>query len=257
MKKRVRRRNKRVGMLNARRRLTARRGRGVELLEDEVAMIRGEIKEARKVLKRFLKGLERERWRGVIKECEERVRGRIGDMYKCLRRLGTRERPAQRSMKLTVDEFKNHFESVSRDRYEERPEVIERTVKGAVDLRNDSRAKEGNECLNVEPESEEIREAVKEKRESAPGLGGVRIGYIRKACESIQGRVIEIVQRMFEVRVNEWDVLVKVGAMLWVPGHCGLVGNELADEEARREAEFPSRMCCWTEARRGRSSERV
>ena len=31
---------------------------------------RGEIKEARKELKRFLKRLEREWWRGVIEECE-------------------------------------------------------------------------------------------------------------------------------------------------------------------------------------------
>ena len=45
---RVRRRNERVGMLNARRRLRARRGRGLEQLEDGVAMIRGEVKEARK-----------------------------------------------------------------------------------------------------------------------------------------------------------------------------------------------------------------
>ena len=57
---RVRRRNERVGMLNARRILRARRGRGVEQLEDEVGRIRGDIKEARKELKRFLKGLERE-----------------------------------------------------------------------------------------------------------------------------------------------------------------------------------------------------
>ena len=138
-------------------------------------------------------------------------------MYKCLRRLGTSERPAARSMKQIVDEFKNHFESVSRDRYEERPEVIERAVRGAVDLRNDSRAREANECLNAVPESEETRKAMKETRESAPGLEGVRIGYIRKACEGTQGRVIEIVQRMFEVRANEWDELMKVGAM--VPLH--------------------------------------
>ena len=141
-------------------------------------------------MKRSLKGLESEWWRGVIEECEEAsARGRIGDM--CLRRLGTREGPAARSMKQTVDEFKSHFESVSRDRYEKRPEVIERAVRGAVDLTNDRRAKEANECLNVVPESEEIKEAMKETRESAPGLDGVRIGYIRKACEGIQGRVIE------------------------------------------------------------------
>ena len=58
----------------------------MEQLEDEVGRIRGEIKEARKELKRFLKGLVREWWRGVIEECEEVcARGRIGDMYKCLR----------------------------------------------------------------------------------------------------------------------------------------------------------------------------
>ena len=27
--------------------------------------------------------------------------------------------------------------------------------------------------------------------------------------------------------------------VLWVPGHCGLQGNEMADEEARRGAEMP------------------
>ena len=42
-----------MGMLNARRRLRARRGRGV----DEVARIRRKIKEARKESKIFLKGL--------------------------------------------------------------------------------------------------------------------------------------------------------------------------------------------------------
>ena len=89
---------------------------------------------------------------------------------------------------------------------------IERAVKGAVYLRNDIRAKGVNKCLNMVPESEEIREAMKETRESAPGLDGVRIGYIRKACKGIQGR-IKIVQRMFKVRVNEWDELVKVRVM--------------------------------------------
>ena len=49
-----------VGILNARRKLRARRDRGVEQLEGEVAWIRGEIKESRKELKRFLKGLEHE-----------------------------------------------------------------------------------------------------------------------------------------------------------------------------------------------------
>ena len=46
-----------------------------------------------------------------------------------------------------------------------------------------ARVKEANECLNVVPECEEIREAMRETCKSAPGLDGVRIRYIRKACE--------------------------------------------------------------------------
>ena len=104
----------------------------------------------------------------MTEECEEAsARGRIGDMYSSLRRMGKRERPATRSMKLIVEEFKEPFESVSRNRYQERPEVIERAMRGAVDLRND-RANEESECLNVVLESEEINEATKETRESAP-----------------------------------------------------------------------------------------
>ena len=46
-------RNVKVSLLNARRMLRARRGRGVERQEAEVGRMRGEIKEA-KELKRFL-----------------------------------------------------------------------------------------------------------------------------------------------------------------------------------------------------------
>ena len=46
----------------------------------------------------------------------------------------------------------------------------------------------------------------------------MRIGYIKKACEGLQGKlIIEIVGKMFEVRANEWDELFKVKAM--VPLH--------------------------------------
>ena len=40
----------------------------------------------------FLRRIERERWDGAIKECEEACRlGRVGDMYKALNRLGKRD----------------------------------------------------------------------------------------------------------------------------------------------------------------------
>ena len=50
--------------------------------------------------------------------------------------------------------------------------MIDRPVRGAMELKNDNRAKEANEYLNVVPESEEMREAMKETRESISAWAG-------------------------------------------------------------------------------------
>ena len=220
IRQKVRRRDEQLNVMNAMRRLRVRRGgrRGLDHLEAERERLKTEVKEERKEMKRFMRRLEREWWEGVIEECKEAMeRGRVGEMYKCLRKLGTRDGPAGRSTTVTVNEFKEHFERVSADRYEEEPRVIEEAVNGAEDLRNDRRAIEANERLNEMPEREEIVEVMNEMRESAPGEDGVRIGYIRKACQEIKDRVIEIVQEMFEVRADRWDERAKVGVM--VPLH--------------------------------------
>ena len=39
-------------------------------------------------------------------------------MYKCLRKIGTRDNPAARLVNITVNEFKEHFEIVSHEIYE-------------------------------------------------------------------------------------------------------------------------------------------
>ena len=50
--------------------------------------------------------------------------------------------------------------------------MIDWPVRGAMELKNDNRAKEANEYLNVVPESEEMREAMKETRESISAWAG-------------------------------------------------------------------------------------
>ena len=69
-----------------------------------------------------------------------------------------------------------------------------------TDLRQDERARKANEMMNEVPLREEIEDIMKE---SAPGEDGVRIGYIRSACEKVKSRVIEIMQKMLESRANE------------------------------------------------------
>ena len=191
------------------------RPRGGERLNEEHERIREEVKRARKNLKKRLKELEKEWWNERIRECELAcVQGRVGDMYKCLRKIGMRGRPAAKGTTVNANEFKEHFERVSKDRYEEEPSMIVETVNRAKDLRMDVRAQEANEFMNEVPEREEIEEAMKEMKESAPGEEGVRIGYIRFACEEMKARIIRIVQEMFEHDAGRWDDSLKVGIMI-------------------------------------------
>ena len=59
------------------------------------------------------------KWEGVIEECEESCRlGRVWDMYKALNRLSKWDWKAPRSTTITVEQFRDHFEGITRDKYE-------------------------------------------------------------------------------------------------------------------------------------------
>ena len=65
-------------------------------------------------MKEYLRGLEQDWWDERMRECENaRAQGRLGVMYKCLTKIGTRGKPAARNLNITVNEFKKHFERVS------------------------------------------------------------------------------------------------------------------------------------------------
>ena len=157
------------------------------------------MKGVRRELKRSLKRWEKEWWDRVIDECREACEeGKMGKMFKVLNELGRRGISVLEGTNVTVSEFKEHFESVSRDRYEVDPGVIEGVVSGAKDLRGSADAVLGNDSMNARIDRGEIECAIKEIRDSAPGKDGVRIGYIRCASEEVKERVIRLVQRMFE-----------------------------------------------------------
>ena len=72
----------------------------------------------------------------MIEECRDACdRGRFGDMYKCLRKLGSKVCRAPESSMITVNEYKEHFERVSRERYEEDPSVIASVIERLNDRR--------------------------------------------------------------------------------------------------------------------------
>ena len=212
----VNERNEAVRLLNARHGMRTRQG-GVQrtLIENRVADARSAVRVARKEVKRFMRRIEREWWCERINECKDACdRGRIGDMYKCLRRIGTKGVKAAESGLISISDFKSHFENVSRERYEEDPSVIASVIERVNDMRMNDRAIAANERMNEMPDREEIVKAMREMKDSAPGEDGVRLRYIMNACEEMRERVNEIVRRMFERRANEWDERAKSGIIV-------------------------------------------
>lgn len=119
----------------------------------------------------FLRRLEREWWEERIRECEEACnRGRVGEMYAILKEVGKRSwKRAPVSCKISVEEFEEHFEGVTAERYELEPERIREAVEGACDLRQIEKAREANVMMNEEVSREEVIDAMNEMKDSAPG----------------------------------------------------------------------------------------
>ena len=130
------------------------------------------------------------------------------------------------SVGITVEEFREHFEKVSEKRYEVDPAVIGGVIEKVRNLRGCEKAREANECMNGELGREEIEEAMKEIRESAPGEDGIRMWYVKEECEK-NDALIEMVQFMFEERAHKWDEWPKGWVMcpLFIKGDMREKGN--------------------------------
>ena len=83
-------------------------------------------------------------------------------------------------MEITVQQFRDHFEGITRDRYEELPRAIAEVLSQVRDLKNDEESREASREIDGELSELEIRGAMKEMRVSASREDEVRLDYIRK-----------------------------------------------------------------------------
>ena len=176
-----------------------------------------ELKEARREMKTNLRRWEREWWEEVISECTEACNtGRIGEMYRILKKLGIRGKSdtGVGRTRITSEQFRDHFAGVSQDRYERDPNEIETALEDVEDLRMLPEAREANEFLNEPPEREEIEKEMKNVKDSAPGEDEVRMNYINWADTRIKAKVVDLVQQMFNTRAHRWEDSVKTGLMI-------------------------------------------
>ena len=93
-----------------------------------------------------------------------------------------------------MKEFREHFEKVSEQRYEVDPAVIREVIERVQDMSGCEKARKVNEWMNGMLGREEIEEATKEMKESAPGEDDIRICYLREACKEVKEALIGLVQ---------------------------------------------------------------
>ena len=181
-----------------------------------INVARSELKEARKELKRESKRWENEYYEEILTNCENAgERGDAGEVYKNLKLLGKRGfTKAATTTNLTKEEFKEHFEKVSKDRFENSPEDIDKTLEEVVDISNTEKAIEWSDILDTTPGIEEIKEQINKMKHSAPGEDGVRLMYLLKGGPQILYEIVELVKFMFENGAEKWEDALKVGLVI-------------------------------------------
>ena len=186
-------------------------------ITEERRQAKEQLRDARKNMKIRLRQWETEWWEDIItqSQCETACQqGRMGEMYRIFRKLGTRGNLTQNAIQISAADFKEHFSSVSEKCYKREPEQIEEALEIVLDLRENDEAKEWNDMLNQRPEEEEIVAEMKNVKDSAPGRDEVRMRYINSADAEIRRLVIETVQHMFTTRAQRWDESLKTGIMI-------------------------------------------
>ena len=183
---------------------------------DELVRAIEDLKDARKIMKKELRDWEKEWWEDIISRCKEAgERGDAGTMYKTLKELGVRDwkGPVQ-TTNLTTEQFKVHFEKVSKDKFENLPEEIDRVVNEVEDLSQTRLAREWRETLDAIPGREEILTQMRKMRDSAPGGDGVRLIYLLRGGQMLTDRLIETIQYMFMNGSEEWEEGLKTGLVI-------------------------------------------
>ena len=185
-------------------------------IEAELNNTTEELKIARRTLQRETREWEKTWWENLIQECQTAgERGDAGTLYKTLKKLGTRGiKTAPETTTLTKDNFKEHFQSISKDRFENDPEILEEAVEAMEDLRENEEAKRLAEMLEETPSREEIITQMKKMKNSAPGKDGVRLIYILQGGQIIIDKVVELIQFMFEHDADEWEEVLKLGLVI-------------------------------------------
>ena len=163
-------------------------------------------KNLKKEKKEKVKKWEEEWWEEVLKELEIESKGmKMGGVYKMMKVLG---RKGQKTKKVgmwefTVESAREHFAKTTEIRGELNEEAIEKVER-----------REEREWLGKIPEEEEIVEAVKKMRNSAPGEDGVRIEWFKYGPKKLWEWLIKWVREKWMQEEEGWEEELKIGVQI-------------------------------------------
>ena len=139
-------------------------------------------------------------------------------VYKNLRKLWKRGMTkAHISTTLRKEDFKQHFQNISKDCFENLPEEINEIINQIENISETEKAKQWRDQMEEIPTGEEIIVQMRKMSESAPGEDGVCLIYLLQAGPEIQQLVIDMVKFMFNNDEELWESSLKTG--LVVPLH--------------------------------------
>ena len=115
---------------------------------------------------------------------------------------------------ITTSQFKEHFKKVSDERFENKPEDIEKVVDMAEDLRYGEEAEEWRKWLNRSPDLEEVTAEMRKMRDSAPGEDGVRLRFLLNGGKEVMDEVVKLVVFMFENDADTWEDSLRTGMVV-------------------------------------------
>ena len=131
---------------------------------------RAERKRRRKIFRNKLRGWERTWWQQIIDQCQEaEQQSNLGKMYQILTKLGMRDsKTASARDYFTPQQYKLHFETVSKDRYEESEETRKKAIEKITDIRDSEAARIEAGKLNSPITHTEIFEEWSKVKDGAP-----------------------------------------------------------------------------------------
>ena len=147
-------------------------------------------------------------------ECREaHLKGDIGQMYSILGRLqlrGTNQNNSSSSF-LFSEEFKEHLETMQKDRFENSEEEMVEAVNKCVRPQDNEILEKANTELTHNPTNAEIELTLKKMRDGALGDDGMRLRYIKLAAPAIKNKLYEVIKGMYEHRAWKWKETMKSG----------------------------------------------